>query len=409
MRKLKQFLYFPVAGYFKFFASIQLYFWKPRVFVITGSNGKTTTMHLVESQLGSRAKYSHHANSAYGIPFNILGLERKNLTIFEWPYLFFAAPFYAFKKPPKEKIYVVEADCDRPNEGKFLTNLLKPEVVIWLSSSSTHTMNFEEPVEENIASEFGNFIAEATALVIVNCDLELINNQIKRTKAIVAKTTKKDHLRGYNVSENGTEFLIDDEKIVFKYLMPEDSFYSIAATLALLKYLDIAPISFSKFILPPGRSTVFDGIKNTTLIDSSYNATPYSMQVILDMFKKYPPQNKWLVLGDMVELGKQEADEHEKLAKAVDDVNARKIILIGPRLSKYTYPKLKSSSVEKFDGPKEALEYLQGSLKGGEVILFKGARFLEGAVEHLLKYKDDINKLCRREKIWQIRRKKWGL
>src|SRR5207237_86554 len=97
--------------------------------------------------------------------------------------------------------------------------------------------------------------------------------------------------------------------------LPEDSFYSIAFTLELLRYLNIdADSNFSHFSIPPGRSSTFEGVKNTTIIDSSYNATPSSMKVILDMFKIYPAKNKWLVLGDMIELGIDEEKEHQKLA-----------------------------------------------------------------------------------------------
>jgi hypothetical protein len=47
-------------------------------------------------------------------------------------------------------------------------------------------------------------------------------------------------------------------------------------------------------------------------------------------------------------------------------------------------------------------------LQGGETILFKGARFMEGVIENLLVDKKDAAKLVRREKIWEIRRKQWG-
>ena len=149
INKLKKILYFPIAYYFKFFAQIQLSIWKPRIIVVTGSSGKTTLLHLLESQIQNRARYSHHANSSYGIPFDILGLKRKDLTPEEWPYLILAAIFKAFKKPFKEKLYIVEADCDRPNEGKFLANLLKPEVTLWTNVSRTHTVNFDYLVKEN--------------------------------------------------------------------------------------------------------------------------------------------------------------------------------------------------------------------------------------------------------------------
>ena len=47
--QLKKKLYFPVAGYFRFFAAIRLKRWNPRIIVVTGSNGKTTLLHLLMS------------------------------------------------------------------------------------------------------------------------------------------------------------------------------------------------------------------------------------------------------------------------------------------------------------------------------------------------------------------------
>lgn len=407
IKKIKKFLYFPIASYFKFFAAIQLLIWKPRIVVITGSSSKTTILHLIQSELKEEAKYSHHANSSFGIPFDILGLKRKNLTLDEWPGLFLKAPFQAFKKPSEEKLYIVEADCDRPNEGKFLATLLNPEVTIWANSSNSHAQNFPQPVEENIAYEFGYFIKNTKKLCIINGDSSLINSQLKRAKCSIEKITKTGYLQNYKLQKLGTEFKIDGKTYAFKFLLPEDSFYSIAMCLKALEYLKVNPDpTFSNFYLPPGRSSLFKGIKDITIIDSSYNATPSSMKVILDMFKKYNADKKWLVLGDMIELGTDEKAEHEKLAKMIDEIKAEQVILVGPRLTRYTHPK---SNTQKFDKPKEALDYIKSNINGGEVLLFKGARFLEGIIEHLLLNKSDINKLCRREKVWVERRKKWGL
>ena len=112
-------------------------------------------------------------------------------------------------------------------------------------------------------------------------------------------------------------------------------------------------------------------------------------------------------MGDMIELGNEEKEEHEKLADIISLMKLNKIILVGPRLLKYAKPKIKIA--ESFIMPKDALDYLQKNLKGGKVVLFKGARFLEGIIEHLLADKNDAKKLVRREKVWQERRKKWGL
>jgi UDP-N-acetylmuramyl pentapeptide synthase len=83
-RWLKKQAYFFVAYYFAYCASFALKRWKPTVIVVTGSSGKTTLLHLLEAQLKGKALFSHKANSAFGIPFNILGLERSTYRLSEW-------------------------------------------------------------------------------------------------------------------------------------------------------------------------------------------------------------------------------------------------------------------------------------------------------------------------------------
>lgn len=415
IKTIKKLLYFPIAYYFRFWAKIQLSLWKPKIVVVTGSSGKTTLLHLIESQLQDKARYSHLANSSFGIPFDILGLRRKDLTLEEWPYLFLTAPFRAFKRPYREKLYVVEADCDRPYEGKFLAGLLNPKVTLWTNVSRTHTVNFDSlvknqkfnTVEKAIAHEFGYFLENTSDLAILNSDNELIKKESRRSKVTIKYVSQKS-LNNYKLFKDHTEFKIDGKDYSINTLLPKEISYSIQMTLALLGFLNIKPdLSFSKFSLPPGRCSKFSGTKNTIIIDSSYNATPDGVRSIVGMFDQYPSDKKWLVLGDMIELGNEEQEEHEKLADVISSMNLDKIILVGPRVSKYTYPKIKNA--EKFIMPKDALDYLINNIKEGETILFKGARFLEGIIEHLLLDKNDVKKLCRREKVWQKRRKKWRL
>ena len=73
--KLKKRFYFVAAKYFRHFADKAFRRWNPRVIAITGSAGKTTMMTMVEHEIGKLAHYSHDANSAFGIPFDILGLK----------------------------------------------------------------------------------------------------------------------------------------------------------------------------------------------------------------------------------------------------------------------------------------------------------------------------------------------
>lgn len=419
--RIKYLLFFPVAYYFGFWAHIQLKKWNPRVIVVTGSSGKTTLFQMIEAQLGEVAHFSHHANSAIGIPFDILDLHRKTLKPTEWIGLIIKAPQQAFRKPYKENIYVAECDADRPSEGSFLAKMLKPEITLWVSTSRTHSMNFDKlvpkkfkSVEDAIAYEFGTFLAYTSSTVVIDGDSILMKDQLERTKATVHEVYAKE-MDSYKIERNGTEFKIDDKTIRFRSLQPRAIAISILMTKFLVNHLDLTfDPSFKELKIPPARSSLFRGIKNITIIDSTYNANLSSMSALLSMLKEYPAKNKWAVIGDMLEQGREEGEEHEKLADLILSLDLERIVLLGPRVKKYTYPilekKLKGKTpVDVFENPREVLNLLSQEIHGHETILFKGARFLEGVIENLLLDKKEKNMLARREKIWEERRKKWGL
>jgi len=434
IRQIKDGLFFPVASYFAFFAKKSLKKWNPKIIVVTGSSGKTTLFSFLESQLKDVAHFSHHANSALGVPFDILNLHRKTLLPHEWIMLFIKAPLNMYKSPYSENLYVVECDADRPGEAEFLAKLLKPEVTLWVSTSRTHSMNFDKlvsveghnknfsktrktfsNVETAIAHEFGYFLEHTKKLVVINKDSDLMQKQKSRTKAEVKEVSIKD-LTSYSLDRNGTEFEIENKKHVrIHYLLPKEIFYAIEMTKILCDYLTIKiDYSFKNLRLPPARSSIFRGIKDITIIDSTYNANLSSMTAILHMFKTFPAKKKWAVIGDMLEQGVNEQEEHQKLAKLLIDLSVDRIIFLGPRVKKFTYPILQEEIGEKipmtaYENPKDVLKYLQEHIRGHETILFKGARFLEGVIENLLLDKKEKKLLARREKVWEKRRKKWGL
>ncbi len=423
LSKLKRALYFPLASYFAFFARIKLNRWNPKIVVITGSSGKTTILHLLEAQLGAEAYYSHHANSSYGIPFNILGMERETLSKWEWPILFLQAPLQAFSPSPIQKIYIAEVDTDRPGEGKFLGSLLRPHITCWLSSSRTHSANFDvcvnqgwcKTVEAAIATDYGYLPEYTREAVYYNADNPLMKEQIHRTKAAIHEIKLNTSIFKYTIFKDKTDFTIGSETYTFNYLLPRELYYGLQMIVDVVKTLGL-PIdpNFSKLRLPPGRNSLFEGIKDTTIIDSTYNANLSSMQAILSLFEQYPAHQKWLVLGGILELGSSEQVEHEKFADLIPPIQPKRVILLGDRAAQYIYPKLRvaldgKSDIVKFETQKQVLDYIQQNLQGGETLLFKGGTLLEGVIEHLLVNKDDVTKLCRREKVWQQRRKKVGL
>lgn len=417
---IKKILYFYVAAYFKFFAKIRLNRWKPRIIVVTGSNGKTTLLHMLEAQFGSKAKVSHHANSAYGVSFDILDLHRKTLRMSEWISLFLNAPLNVFKALPKEKIYIVEADADRPHEGEFLAELLLPEVVLWVSTGRTHSINFDHlvadgkfgTVEEAIAFEYGYFLKYCKELSVIDGDSELEVAQTSRAKGDVIEISKNDYLQKYVVTKEGTQFTIKGHTYTFKGLLPEEIYLSIVMCMEAVKHigLEIDP-SFAHFHLPPGRGSILHGKKNTILIDSTYNANLASIKAMLLMFDMYPAEQKWIVLGDMKELGKEEQEEHETLAYILNEMDLEQVVLVGKAVEQYTLPLIHQKlPAIGFSKAPDAVTYLEEYLSGGEAILFKGSQslYLEGLVERLVKNKEDIAKLPRQKQFWKDKRKALG-
>ena len=179
-----------------------------------------------------------------------------------------------------------------------------------------------------------------------------------------------------------------------------------------MKYLKLPfKPDFSGVRVPPSRSSYFEGIKGIKIIDSSYNAHLISMTSFLEMARLMHTDHKWLVIGDIVDQGSIEKEEHEKLANLIADVEPEKIILVGERTKKYTAPKLKELglSAQTTTDPRRALDYIEKHVTGKETLFFKGSQYLEWIIEKLLKNPEDADKLCRREPAAVKRRKKRGL
>jgi UDP-N-acetylmuramoyl-tripeptide--D-alanyl-D-alanine ligase len=417
--KLKKRLYFSVAKYFRFFANRAFKRWNPRVIAVTGSAGKTTMLNLLEHEMGKHAHFSHDANSAFGISFDMLGLKGIRGSKIRWIWLLIAAPLRGLFYRHKEPFYVVEIDGERPHEAEFLAEWLKPEVTIWVSIGLSHAMQFEKVVAEGkfgslseaITAEFANLPLNTSKRVYIDADSKLM---VEATASIKAKVIpiKKSNLKKYVVYPDSTDFTYGDTTFHFNHPEPKDISFNLFVLQDLMKYLKM-PFNpdFSELKVAPGRSSYFEGKKGIQIVDSSYNAHMISMTSILDMAKRMHAERKWLIIGDIVDQGSIEGEEHEKLAKLIADVKPDLVILVGHRTKKYTAPKLKElgvSAVATTD-PRKALAYIEKHITGKETLIFKGSHYLEWIIEKLLANPKDAAKLCRREKAAVQRRKSWGL
>lgn len=415
---LKKKFYFVAAGYFKFFANISLKRWHPRVIIITGSAGKTTMLNLVESQLGNKAHYSHNANSAFGIAFDILGQKGVTGSRAHWISLILKTPFLAFTYKRHEKFYVVECDGERPHEAEFVAKWLKPEVSCWVSLGRSHAVFYEKEVtsgrfmniDEAIAHEFATIPENTKKLVLIDGDNETMVEKTANLKAKV-EAVKKEQLKSYEVYPEKAIFEIGHRKFEFSEPMPRDVTTQILMLDKLMDYLgEKISTDLSNFRMPPARSNFLHGKKGIKIIDSSYNAHIISMTTVLEMVRELKTTHKWLVIGDIIDQGNLEGEEHKKLAQLLLDTKVEKIVMIGRRTKKYTAPLLEGKcDFESFDKPQQALKFLEANLTGKETVIFKGSQYLEWIVEKLLENPEDVEKLARQDAAHKKRRASWGL
>lgn len=416
--KFKKKFYFVASSYFKLWANISFKRWHPRVIMITGSAGKTTMLNLLESQLGAKAHYSHNANSAFGIAFDILGMHGITGSKLHWLTLLFGAPFRAISYRRKETFYVVECDGERPHEAEFIAKWLKPEVSIWVSLGRSHAVFYEdvvangefETIDEAITHEFASIPAYTQKLVLIDGDNAEMVASTKMVDAEVAKLSKNS-LKTYEVYPNRAVFKFSGHSFEFDQPMPRDVAIQLAMLERLMEYLKL-PVNYklSNFAMPPARSNFLKGKNGLKIIDSSYNAHIISMTTMLDTFKLMKVPHKWMVIGDIIDQGKLEGEEHKKLAKLLLAVKAEKVILLGRRTHQYCYPLMKEQcDVVSFLKPQQALKYLEENLTGKETILFKGSQYLEWIIEQLLEDPADVSQLARQDEAHRRRRASWGL
>ncbi len=360
---MKRILSLFVLYYLRFFAKLKIAKINPTIIGVTGSAGKTSCVAAIQAILKTKytVKTTGSANSESGIPLAILDLKMNDYSVFDWIRVILSAPFFTTKKCD---IFVAEMGIDSleaPKNMEYLLSIIQPKIGVFLNALPVHTEQMKSV--QNIFEEKSKLIKSLPAggTAVINSDYDI------ETKAKVIK-----------FKDDGTP---------------------IPPALAVGKIFGINKNKIPDFVLPAGRGNVFEGLNNSTIIDSSYNSSPVPTANALKKLKEF--QNRHIaVLGDMRELGNLAEDEHKKLAE-IAKKSADVIITVGPLFKQFT------TFDNQFDNFWEAGKFLQTIIKKGDVILFKGSQntiFLEGAVEMCLKNKSDISKLCRRGTYWDNQR-----
>jgi len=380
-----------VLAYIKFFAKLQLskvkFLQKIKrkqldIVGITGSAGKSSTLIACQSVLSShlKVKTNDGYNSESGLPLSIIGLNIKNYSFFSWAKILLLSPLKILTNWNTFDVLILEMGVDSPiwpHNMDYLLSIVKPNIGIFLNISPVHLTNFK--TLDQIAQEKAKLVNQAKTAII--------NNQDKLVK---------------KYTQNKNTINLVPTKIKFdQFYLPDIYQISFGAALSLarifnISYNDAVKNLQTNFSLPPSRSSILDGIKNTTIIDSSYNSSPIACLELLKFLDTFKTK-KIAVLGDMRELGSLAESEHQKIYQQAIKT-ADLLISIGPETKRY----FGNNSI-KFDYWWQAAEFLKEQLIGDETILVKGSQtniYLEELVKSILQNSSDSSKLCRQSSWW---------
>lgn len=418
-----------ITRYLRYFARLQLRKNKQAIVVgVTGSSGKTSTRLAIARILRHRGtvKQTTHANSQTGIALNILGLSPRSYSKLDWLRLIILAPIRYLTFSEHYDFYVVEYGIDGPTEPNNMTTLLKilkPNIAVVLGVGLSHTASFDAVVKDTLPLRRRDKLLHAIAkekmllaksvgkhgVVVLNIDQPLLVKEKRDISSRIITFGKTAQADMKILSPNHFHYLGQDYVLKTTQSFPDLFSYSFAASLAVAASLGIPPSiavqELSGYRSPKGRLQLFDGIKGTTLIDSTYNASPTNLLDCLKYLKQIAGRKyKLAVIGDMNEQGSNAKLAHKELAQWIMQYSSE-AILFGQETLLYTYPLLKSAGfpVQHFATMQELIASLRIHLHKDSFVLVKGSQnglFMERVVQALLVNDSDKSSLPRRGPFW---------
>jgi UDP-N-acetylmuramoyl-tripeptide--D-alanyl-D-alanine ligase len=415
---------------------------KPRIIAITGTVGKTSTKDalfvVVNSQFDTW-KSQKSFNSEIGVPLTILNLQNGWSNPFLWLANIFKGFVYCLPKSlvPFVKFpqwLVLEVGADHPHDIENLTKWLKPEAVVLtrLSDVPVH-VEFFDSIEQLFKEKafLVRSLKDGGRLFLNADDKDVMEMKDERrgchvvTYGIVepADFQASNIEIAYDESDTGSvpvgmTFKVNHSgssvPIKLNGIFGRQHVYPVLAGFAFGESLGINLVkiieSFSNYKGPLGRMNIIKGVKNTTIIDDTYNSSPVAVSEALKTLKDIKTDGrKVAVLGDMLELGKYSVQAHKKAGKEVAGV-ADILVTVGLRARDIAMGALDNemdeNNIFQFDDSIESGKFVESIIKEGDVILVKGSQGIraEKIVEEIMLHPEQKESLLvRQEEAWQNR------
>ncbi len=329
---------------------------KSKIIGVTGSNGKTTTknllFHILEKEFICHKTVGNY-NSSIGFPISFLSSK------------------------VTDQFCILEYGASKPNEIQKLCDLVSPDYSFITNISKAHIKNYKT-FKELIDTKYAIYDSTKNdGVIFINSDEIEIRESIKNKKIVSFGFSDKSKIK---IKLEDNNLIINNKKI----LIPENLFYIkdiVIAVYMICNYLGVTDNKFQNslksFQIPNGRGN-YIRYNDHQIINDSYNANPNSVNFAINRISKIASNGKKIfILGDMLELGDIETEEHNKLADSFNKSNIDIILTYG-ELSKDIHKYISKNKYSKHYNNKSKLRIeLNNLVCKDDIVYLKGSRSMK--------------------------------
>lgn len=419
-------------------ARAYLWRYRPQIIAVTGNVGKTSTKEVIAAILSKQRRVrmsGGNLNSDIGVPMTILGdwAERyytEGPSLGFWFEVILGGILFLIIPHKYPEILVLEYGADRPGDIARLASKYKPHigVVTAVGETPVHVEFFASAQE--LAHEKSKLIKalDSEGYAVLNYDDQTVLDMREKTKAKIVtfgcsqgadtKASNADFILNHQGKPEGIAFKVHSSRgfVPFKIFGSLGNSQALATAAAVavgtiynINLVDMAE-ALAQYQSPPGRMRILPGIKNTVIVDDTYNAAPAAMHLALETIRDIPAspgaqassiKRKVAVLGDMLELGAHSIPAHQKigdLAGRVVDI----LVCVGEKakfIADSAGNEMPKEHIFTFHASDDAKQKIQELLEEGDLVLIKGSQGMrmEKIVEEIMAEPERKGKLLVRQ------------
>jgi UDP-N-acetylmuramoyl-tripeptide--D-alanyl-D-alanine ligase len=324
---------------------------------LTGSNGKTTVKEMIAAifmEQGHVLATRGNLNNDIGMPLTLLGLRTEH------------------------DFAVIEMGANHLGEIRYLAEIADPDIALITNAAPAHLEGFGDL--DGVARGKGELfeVLRPDAWAIINHDdaySDYWRGCLDGQKILSFGMNPGADVQGID-DERGFVLAYQEEEIQVNLPLAgrHNRMNALAAAAsAIAAGIGLEQIRAGLEAMRPvaGRLEIQPGREGAQIIDDTYNANPGSLQAAIDYLAEIPGQ-RWLVLGNMGELGDAGDELHRQAGVMAARAGLDRLYTLGA-LARHAAAAFGPQG-RSFDDRQQMIREIRSELKTGITVLVKGSR-----------------------------------